>query len=491
MAGLQKIKIPYKPNEITEEIITRVLPNVFNAFIFNAGQIRADYDTYLLQHDILSKKRLHDDSETNNIVLEPHIFNMVSWKSGYVMGNPIKYAQTKSLETDDIQQLNIFLKDSDKRTIDKEVAVWSYATGVGYYFIEPKSEDYNKDTEAPFVLYAKDSDTCTKIYSTYNGNPPLFDLLYTSYADSVIDSETNRIKEINVDVVSIYTKDYFYEFENSGGGFLRTRAEKRGIYKMLPLVEKKWHSNGIGIVAMGEALQNGIDKISSNVIDNIDDVVNEIYAYFNVSLGKNPEEAQQNHRDMKKNGAVILNTNSGSQHPADLKLLSTKLDFSAIVEVKQNLTRTMYDTIGVPTPSSNTNSGGTTKQGSEVANGYDNAYNKALDDINSFIVGDNELLKRIIFICKAIPDSKINDLSAGEIEIKYALNMTDNMLTKTQSYVNLVTNGMPPALALEKCRMSYDTEAEGKMIETFMKAHNIIIKSEVAEKSIVDTENIV
>jgi len=69
--------------------------------------------------------------------------------------------------------------------------------------------------------------------------------------------------------------------------------------------------------------------------------------------------------------------------------------------------------------------------------------------------------------------------------------MTDNMLTKTQSYVNLVTNGMPPALALEKCRMSYDTEAEGKMIETFMKEHNIIIKSEVAEKSIVDTENIV
>lgn len=139
MAGLKKIKIPYKPNEITEEIITRVLPNVFNAFIFNAEQIRADYDTYLLQHDILSKERLHDDSETNNIVLEPHIFNMVSWKSGYVMGNPIKYAQTKSLETDDIQQLNIFLKDSDKRTIDKEVAVWSYATGVGYYFIDQKA----------------------------------------------------------------------------------------------------------------------------------------------------------------------------------------------------------------------------------------------------------------------------------------------------------------------------------------------------------------
>ena len=112
MAGLQKIKIPYKPNEITEEIITRVLPNVFNAFVFNAEQIRADYDTYLLQHDILSKERLHDDSETNNIVLEPHIFNMVSWKSGYVMGNPIKYAQTKSLETDDIQQLNIFLKET-------------------------------------------------------------------------------------------------------------------------------------------------------------------------------------------------------------------------------------------------------------------------------------------------------------------------------------------------------------------------------------------
>ena len=114
---------------------------------------------------------------------------------------------------------------------------------------------------------------------------------------------------------------------------------------------------------------------------------------------------------------------------------------------------------------SNTNSGGTTKQGSEVANGYDNAYNRALDDINTFIKADTELLEKIMWICKNTPNNKMDNLAVSEIEIKYSLNLTDNILTKTQSFVNLMGVGVPPSIALRLCRLSNDPEAEGKIIE--------------------------
>ena len=114
---------------------------------------------------------------------------------------------------------------------------------------------------------------------------------------------------------------------------------------------------------------------------------------------------------------------------------------------------------------SNTNSGGTTKQGSEVANGYDNAYNRALDDINTFIKADTELLEKIMWICKNTPNNKMDNLAVSEIEIKYSLNLTDNILTKTQSFVNLMGVGVPPSISLRLCRLSNDPEAEGKIIE--------------------------
>jgi 5,10-methylenetetrahydrofolate reductase len=43
------------------------------------------------------------------------------------------------------------------------------------------------------------------------------------------------------------------------------------------------------------------------------------------------------------------------------------------------------------------------------------------------------------------------------------------MLTKTQSYVNLVQVGVPHTMALRLCKLSNDPEAEGKIIEEYAK----------------------
>lgn len=460
--GIPQIKIPIRPSELTIEAVEPYIDSVFAQFKKNADQIRKDYDTYCLDHPILTKVRAHQDTDINNIVLVPDLKAMVDWKTGYVYGNPIKYAQSKTNETDDINYLNKYVRGACQRSVDKEVGKWAYATGVGYYFIEPKSTDFNVENEAPYVLYHRDSDTCTKVYTAFGANEPLFDILYTTYEQIV------KKQKRTVEVLDIYFPDTLYTYEKSFGvnQWRLKSKQSRGVVKPLPLVEKRFNSDGIGIVAMGYTLQNAVDRLLSNGLDNVEDIVNEIFVYKNVNLGATPEEQAEKHIKMKKFGALVLNGGS-KEMPPDVDTISTKLSLTEVRELFSIVDAKFHSSLGVPMEMSNTNSGGTTKSGSEVANGYDNAYNRALDDINTMIVADSELLNKIMWICQNTVGNKINNLAPSEIEIKYSLNLTDNILTKSQSYVNFVQVGVPHTIALRLCKLSNDPEAEGKIIEEY------------------------
>lgn len=461
--GIPQIKIPIRQSELTIEAVEPYLNSIFAQFQQNADAIKTDYEKYCLNHTILSKVRPHGDTDINNVVLVPDLKAMVDWKTGYTFGNPIKYAQSKTIDTDDINYLNKYARNVCQRAVDKEVGKWAYATGVGYYFIEPRSDEFKIENEAPYLLYNRRSDTCVKVYSSYGSCPALFDILYTTY------TKVQDGHEKEVGLYDIYFTDmlYTYEMDVLTKQFTLISKDDRGVAKPLPLVEKRCNTDGIGIVAMGETLQNSIDKLLSNGLDNVEDIVNEIFVYKNVNLGKTPEEQAENHQKMKKSGAVILN-GGNKDAPADLDTISTKLSLSEVRELFALIDAKFHSSLGVPMEMSNTNSGGTTKSGSEVANGYDNAYNRALDDINTFLVADTELLNKIMWICKNTTNNKINNLEASDIEIKYSLNLTDNILTKTQSYVNLVSSGVPHTIALRLCKLSNDPEAEGKIIEDYI-----------------------
>lgn len=477
--GIPQIKIPIRPQDLTIEAIQPYLPSIFNKFCDNMNRIRADYDKYCLDHPILCKTRTYDDTDVNNIVLIPNLKASIDWKTGYEFGNPIKYAQNKSRNTDDIFYLNKYVRNSCKRTIDKEVAAWVFATGIGYYFIEPKSESFDSEIEAPFELYCREADTCSKVYSSYGGHKALFDILFTTYDKIENDGVSTRYN-----VLDIYLPDCLYTFETKlGYRFDLVRQEPRGLFRGLPLVEKRLNKDGIGIVATAGLIQDALDKMLSCGMDNIEDVVNEIYVYTNVSLGRTAEEQKEKHTAMKKNGAIVL-WSADKATPPKLDTLAPKMSLSEVREFISLLNGLFHSVIGVPMEMSDTNSGGTTKSGSEVANGYDNAYNRALDDINTFIKADTELLEKIMWICRNTPNNKLNNIAPSEIEIMYSLNLTDNVQTKAQAY-SLLAPYLPPDMILRIVRMSNDPETDGRAIEEYMQT---MAKEEAKKTETIDIE---
>lgn len=465
--SITKITIPLKKEDLSIEKIKPYLNDIINRFNENRRIIRGYYDYFCLAHPILSKVRTHNDTNVNNIVLIPDLRSMIEWKVGYTLGNPIKYAQNKMGDTDDIEYLNKYSRNVTQRAVDKEVATWVYATGLGYYFIEPKSEYFDIESEAPYELYCREADTCTKVYSAYGSKKPLFDILYTTYQEIV--NNTKR----TVEVYDLYFPDMLYTFEKRVGvsNLVQVRKASRiggGTSikeKPLPLVEKRANADGIGMVAMGRMLQNSVENLLSQGVDNVEDIVNSIFVYNNVSLGDTPEEMSERHQKMAKGGAIAITSNGDKE--ASVKVLTPTMSLAEIKSLYAILNEKFHAVMGVPMETSNTNSGGTTKQGSEVANGYENAYNKAMNDINTFLVADTELLNKIMWICKNTVGNKINNLSTSEIEIKYNINLTDNMLVKAQSFATLAQY-LPPEMNLRINRISNDPEAEGKKIREWM-----------------------
>ena len=139
--GLPKIRIPLKPEDINAETIAAYLPMALSIFEQNSQKAYDCYLRYLTGHEILNKKRLYiDQADNNNIVIEPHLYAIVEFKKGYLLGNPKEYAQIEEKKTDDIGYLNKYNRDIDLSTKDIEAAEYIYATGAAGYFIRPRKE---------------------------------------------------------------------------------------------------------------------------------------------------------------------------------------------------------------------------------------------------------------------------------------------------------------------------------------------------------------
>jgi hypothetical protein len=146
--------------------------------------------------------------------------------------------------------------------------------------------------------------------------------------------------------------------------------------------------------------------------------------------------------DMFEKGAICIPPSGGSTDPKVDKI-SIEVKHSEInVLLEQILTR-CYDIAGVPLASASSTSGGDTGEARLLGGGWTNAYTIIKRDILAMEEADRAILKRMIAIAKLNPDNKLNEVSANQVEIKYNINMTDNLLSKTQSVKYLVETGMP------------------------------------------------
>ena len=120
------------------------------------------------------------------------------------------------------------------------------------------------------------------------------------------------------------------------------------------------------------------------------------------------------------------------------------------------LVQEMYDIVACPKTSGGVTSGGDTGQARILGNGWESAQNQATVDISYVLQYEYELLKKIISVCKENA-SKIENIFASDIDIKFSINMSNNILTKTQALQNLYTMHIPYEESLDIVNITSDT----------------------------------
>ena len=110
----------------------------------NRSEIQYLYRYYKGFQPILNRTK-EIRPEINNKVVENRAYEIVSFKTGYLMGEPVQYINRgKDDMSEPITELNDYMYLENKAIKDKKLAWWFHICGTAYRMILPRPDD-NED----------------------------------------------------------------------------------------------------------------------------------------------------------------------------------------------------------------------------------------------------------------------------------------------------------------------------------------------------------
>ena len=460
------------------EIYAKYMDSCMSAHLLNADKEDYLYNFFLGSQDIKDKTRGFigeiEQSDRNNRVVENHANAQVKFKVDFLLGDKMQFTHKTDTDSDDLTIFERFLSDSGFYTEQRNIKQDMYAMGVGVSYTAPDtdiinddgtySQDYDKDTQSPFLFSSVDPRKNFVVYSSYFGTKPLFCVSIVDNGDNTCDLIVNN---------GVYT--FIYKNAGFPTNFslpeIPDEIKVNGKLKDLPIIEHCYNKDRMGIVELNRDLFNMINLVVSNSGDAIVDTVNDILVFENVEVDK------ETIQEMRKGGAIKVKSSGDPNAQSKVYTLEVSLNHADINVFYEQRVSKAYDIAGVPIASGVTTSGGDTGKARLLGGGWENAYNKIKGDIVGMEKTDTELLKSLLNICHTVPDTRVDELSASQIEIKYNINPNDNILAKSQSASNLYNIGMPTDMILTQTNLSMDVHSDGAKWQ-----ENIDKKQEMAMK---------
>lgn len=442
--GRKVLYASYKQEELTDDTIKEIINKVFPIHLFNWQDICYLEDIYKGNQPILFKTKKVRES-INNIVVENYAYFMTEFKKGYIFGKPLKYVQIGETTNEEISELNKFMTRLRKHSKDTQLAESLYVNGIAHLLILPTKKD---NAKVPFEIDVLDSKRTFVVYESDTGNKPLLAVTYYP-----VKRDGKKIFK-----GSIYTENYYYEFEFGGSSIEKLENKTPHILGQIPIIEYKLNKSRLGIVEITLSMQHALNKIASSDMDGIEQFIQSLVVFVN-----NDVDAET-FKELMELGAVKIK--SDSNLPADVKLLVNDLDHSNTDIYYQRTLSNMLNIVGVPIPSTKT-SGGDTGEARELGDGWTMADLRADQDELMFKNSELTMLEIALDICKKDPKCSINNLDVEEVEIQFERNKSNNLLVKTQSLQNLRASQVSPKSALSVVGLWSDPNAVAEESQKF------------------------
>lgn len=419
---------------ITDDNVLFVLQEAMNTHNLNTSEIEYLWQYYKGNQPILYRKK-EVRPEINNKIVVNRANEIVSFKVGYLIGEPIQYIGRNGSEelTNKINTLNEWMIAQDKASKDQEVVEWQMICGTSYRLVLPTNDPYN---EAPFDLYTLDPRETFVVYSNDIGNKPIMAVKY------MVDDQT-------ITHYSIYTEDHYWRVD--GDIITESKPHRLG---MIPIFEYPANNGRLGSFEIVLPLLDALNKIESNRMDGMEQTVQAFIKFINCDI---TEEDFVALRDL---GAIKVKSTEGL--PADVDVVSNELSQNESETFKDDIYKTILAICGVPNQNS-AESGSINTTGAAVMlrNGWSLAEARAKDLENMFRRAEKRMLRLITKICEEIEGLEI---SPKDISLQFTRRNYENIQSKSQVLVTMLQEQkVHPLLAFQYSGMFADPERAYKM----------------------------
>lgn len=408
------------------QILRKALPYHWK----NRSEISYLWSYYKGRQPILNRVKEVRPEITNKIV-ENRANEIVSFKSGYLMGEPLQYVSRGNAENiaDAINQLNEFVFAEEKPAKDKELADWFHICGTSFRMVLP-DEMAGEDDESPFEIYTLDPRNTFVVYNNGLGNKPILGVKYV-------------VDENGVVHYSCYSNHEYFEIVES-----KVISYDTHILGEIPIIEYPLNMARIGAFELVIPLLDAINLTDSNRLDGVEQFIQALMLFHNVDI------SSEDFDELRERGAIKFK-DIDPQLKAEINYLVSNLNQGETQTLVDHMYQTVLTICGMP----NRNGGSSTSDtGSAVImrDGWSAAEARAKDSESMFKKSERIFLKVVLNICRTLADM---DLKVCNVEIRFTRRNYENILQKAQVLdLMLKNNKIHPRLAFEHCGLFVDSD---------------------------------
>lgn len=433
--GLHGRHVAYTSRKtITPENVADVVGKAMVIHMKNAAETEYLYGYYRGRQDIRLKEKVVRP-EINNKVMVNRANEIVTFKTAYLLGEPLQYVSNGGDDTVSakVNRLNEFMRSESKDTKDKEIADWMHICGVGVRMVVPDEE--GEEDGSPVCIYTLDPRDAFVIYYSGVGHKPLAGVL-------------RQWDEEGKPYQCVYTREWYFEI---AGGEIKKQEARTIPY--IPIIEYPNNDARMGSFEVVLPLLNAINTVESNRVDSIQDFVNAFDVFQNCDI----DDGQ--YSELASGGkAVKIKGQAGME--AKVYRIASELNQTNTQTLVDDLYDTALTICGMP----NRNGGSSTSDtGTAVIyrDGFAEAESRAKDTEKTFIRSEREFLRIVLYICRNTADL---DLQLSDIKPEFTRKNLSNVQSKAQVLAEMLNNSkIHPKLAFEYSGMFTDSEQAYRM----------------------------
>ena len=419
---------------ITPENVADVVGKAMIVHMRNVAETEYLYGYYRGRQDIRLKEKVVRP-EINNKVMVNRANEIVTFKTAYLLGEPLQYVSNGGDDTVSakVNTLNEFMRSESKDTKDKEIADWMHICGVGVRMVVPDEE--GEEDGSPVCIYTLDPREAFVIYHSGVGHKRMAGVL-------------RQRDENGVWYSCVYTRDWYYEIKNG-----QIEKQEARTVPYIPIVEYPNNESRMGSFEVVIPILNAINTIESNRVDSVQDFVNAYDVFQNCEIDDDAYKALSA-------GGMAIQIKGAPGMEAKVYRIASELNQTNTQTLVDDLYDTALTICGMP----NRNGGSSTSDtGTAVIyrDGFAEAESRAKDTEKTFIRSEREFLRIVLYICRNTADL---DLQLSDIKPEFTRKNLSNIQSKAQVLAEMLNNSkIHPKLAFEYSGMFTDAEQAYRM----------------------------